>query len=103
MTNPPGSCSHLRLHLLIYGKVKRVRFRLFVKDQANRLGLTGWVRNRSGDRVEVLAEGTRPNLESLVDIVREGPPEADVDKVDTQWQPALGRLRGFRIRWIGFL
>ncbi len=92
-----------RLHLFITGRVKRVRFRLFVKRQAEALGLVGWVRNRRSDRVEVLAEGPKPSLDSLYRAVKKGPPEAKVAAVEVRWDKPQGRLRGFRIRWIGFL
>lgn len=101
-TDAPSPKSQ-RLHLLVSGKVKRVRFRLFVKQQALSLGLVGWVRNRRNDRVEVLAEGPRPDLDRLHEAVRQGPPEAEVQSVDARWSPPRGKLRGFRIRWISFL
>lgn len=93
----------LRLHLLITGRVKRVRFRLFVKRQAESLGLVGWVRNRRNNRVEVLAEGPRSSLDRLHGAVKQGPPEAEVQSVDARWSEPRGKLRRFRIRWIGFL
>ncbi len=92
-----------RLHLLISGKVKRVRFRLFVKQHAESLGLVGWVRNRHKDRVEVIAEGPKPSLDSLYNAVQHGPPEAVVESVDAHWSEPRGKLKGFRIRWISFL
>jgi len=92
-----------RLHLFISGRVKHVRFRLFVKRQAESLGLVGWVRNRRNDQVEVLAEGPRSSLDRLHKAVEQGPPEAEVQSVDARWSEPRGKLRGFRIRWIGFL
>jgi acylphosphatase len=95
----PSQC----VRMLIHGKVQRVRFRLFIKRQADRHGLTGWVRNRRDNRVEVLAQGPRPDLDLFCQAVRKGPPNADVDQIETQWTEAPARLRGFRIRWFGFL
>lgn len=92
-----------RLHLFVSGRVKRVHFRLFVKRQAESLGLVGWVRNRRNDQVEVLAEGPRSSLDRLQKAVKQGPPEADVQSVEARWSEPRGKLRGFRIRWIGFL
>ena len=93
----------LRLRLFISGKVKRVRFRLFVKRQADALGLAGWVRNTRSNRVEILAEGPKHDLEALLEAVKQGPPEAEVEAVDARWSGATGNRAGFRIRWIGFL
>ncbi len=46
-----------RLHAFILGDVQGVSFALVVGEEAMRLGLRGWVRNRRDGRVEVLAEG----------------------------------------------
>ena len=46
----------------VYGRVQGVFFRAFVAEQANELGLTGYVRNLHGEGVEVLAEGERRQL-----------------------------------------
>ncbi len=102
--NPePASSKSQRLHLFISGRVKRVHFRLFVKSQAESLGLVGWVRNRHNDQVEVLAEGPRSSLDRLHMAVKQGPPEAEVQSVEARWSEPRGKLRRFRIRWIGFL
>jgi acylphosphatase len=103
MTGSPDSVhAGQRLTLLVSGKVKRVRFRVFVRQQAEALGLAGWVRNRRR-QVEILAEGSRPDLQQLYNAVLEGPPGAEVDTVEARWSEASGKLRSFRIRWIGFL
>ena len=42
-----------RLHATVEGRVQGVSFRYFVTEQAQRLGLKGWVRNRYNGDVEV--------------------------------------------------
>ena len=54
------------LHSRIEGYVQGVGFRYFVLEKAQDLGLTGWVRNCTNGDVEVLAEGTREQLEKLL-------------------------------------
>jgi len=67
---------------LILGQVQGVGFRYFVFRQANRLGLTGWVRNLSDGRVEVEAQGDADRMQALEDALRSGPSHATVGGVD---------------------
>ncbi|MFZ6027354.1 MAG: acylphosphatase [Chloroflexota bacterium] len=87
----------IRLHAIVRGTVQGVGFRMFVVDVAQRLSLTGWVRNRWDDTVEVTAEGEKPGLEALVEALSRGPRMAAVDKVDVEWLPATGEYKQF---WI---
>lgn len=87
-----------RLTAEVVGRVQGVGFRFFVQHAANRLKLSGYVRNLpDGRRVEVEVEGPRPALEALLDELREGPPGAHVEHVQHSWQPATGAFRGFEI------
>ena len=61
-----------------------VGFRYFVLGHANRLGLTGWVRNGAGGQtVEVVAEGDEAALDELKAALRQGPTYAVVDSVES--------------------
>jgi len=51
---------------------------------AQRLGLTGWVRNRHDGSVEAMVAGSTESVEQLVAWARQGPPSAIVDGVDMQ-------------------
>ncbi len=87
------------LHCVVYGRVQGVGFRFFVVDEAERLGLVGWVRNRpDGRSVELWAEGPRPALERLQDCVRVGPPGAWVERVECAWVEPTGSYTDFSIR-----
>jgi acylphosphatase len=69
------------LHVQVRGQVQGVGFRWFVREEARRLGLSGWVTNlRSGD-VEVAAGGTAASLDRLRDALRVGPPGAAVEEL----------------------
>jgi len=87
-----------RLHAIIQGHVQGVGFRYFVQGKATSLGLTGWVRNRWDGSVEVLTEGKRPELESLLKTLYRGPQGATVTSVDPQWQETTGEFFDFRVR-----
>jgi acylphosphatase len=87
------------VHALVYGRVQGVGFRFFVEDAATGLALRGYVRNRSDGRsVEVVAEGPRHRLESLLTELRQGPQLARVERVNVTWMAATGEYHGFDVR-----
>ncbi len=87
-----------RLHVVIQGRVQGVGFRMFVLDKARSLQLTGWTRNRRNGDVEVLAEGTRPMLETFLTHLRSGPPVAKVIHLDLEWGEASDEFQRFDVR-----
>jgi acylphosphatase len=88
----------VRVYLLLSGRVQGVGFRDFTRRTAQRLGVGGWVRNLPGGQVEVVADGERPALESLVTALRHGPSGALVLDVREEWQPGPGGEKEFVIR-----
>ena len=87
-----------RATLLISGKVQGVNYRASTAETAGDLGLTGYARNLSDGRVEVIAEGTSEALAALEQWCRNGPPAAKVSAVDAEHGPASGEFGGFSIR-----
>ena len=87
-----------QLQATVHGRVQGVSFRYFVTNCAGRLELNGWVRNRFGGTVEVLAEGKRENLENLLQDLRRGPRASNVTKVEHKWQDGTGEFNRFRVR-----
>ena len=85
------------VHILVDGYVQGVGFRFFVQQVAQELSLTGWVRNRHDDRVEILAQGEEANLSRLIEMVRLGPPSATVTGVETDWSPEAIQYTRFSI------
>jgi acylphosphatase len=69
------------LHLEISGRVQGVGFRWHVREEAQRLGLKGWVKNLPDGSVEIAAAGARGDLEKLEKAVRSGPRGAHVSTV----------------------
>jgi acylphosphatase len=86
-----------RLHAVITGEVQGVGFRFFLIRHADALGLSGWVRNRDDGAVELVAEGSRLDLEQLLRYAGEGPRMARVTRVDADWSVAAGGLEPFDI------
>lgn len=68
-------------HFFLTGRVQGVCFRWACRDEAIRLGLTGWVRNLADGRVEVTAEGPEARLDALRAWLSKGPPSARVTKL----------------------
>jgi acylphosphatase len=86
-----------RIHLYISGIVQGVGYRFFAVDEAESLGLAGWVRNLPDGRVELVAEGPEEALGRLLAACRRGPRGGRVTDVQVVWEEALGSLRGFQI------
>lgn len=86
-----------RLHAFVKGYVQGVGFRFFVLTLGTNLNLQGWVRNRFNGQVEVVAEGPRDILESLLEKLKEGPQSAQVDEVIADWYPPSGDLQKFTV------
>jgi len=84
-----------RLHALVSGRVQGVAFRWNTVRAAERLGLTGWVRNLPDGRVEILAEGDSSHLAELLAWLRKGPPGSRVEQVDSHFQEATSEYRDF--------
>lgn len=67
--------------LEIRGKVQGVLFRESMREEAARLGITGWVRNKKDGSVEALIQGPANAVEELITWAHEGPPAAAVETV----------------------
>ena len=87
-----------RLRLVVTGRVQGVGFRWATVAEADRLGLTGWVRNQASGGVEILAEGDKDGLDKLGAWARHGPRFASVGWVDEEWSEYRGEFGGFKIR-----
>jgi len=90
-----------RLHAVVEGRVQGVGFRYFVLETAEILGVTGWVRNRWDDTVEVIAEGPRADVERLFQALQRGPRAAYVSQVQQEWLPATGEFSSFMVKGTG--
>lgn len=86
-----------RMHVIISGRVQGVFFRAYVRETAEALKLTGWVRNLYDGRVEAVFEGEDANVQTILEWCKKGPPHAIVKKVDADEDPYTGEFRDFRI------
>ena len=81
----------------IRGRVQGVWYRGSTQQEAQRLGVEGWVRNHPDGSVEAALEGSREAVEALVAWMRVGPSLAEVASVEVRTEPVQGE-RGFRVR-----
>ena len=68
-------------HLLIKGKVQGVFFRATAKKIADKLNVTGWIKNRKDDNVEAMVTGSQQQLEEFINWCKKGPEKAAVEDV----------------------
>lgn len=93
----PGA-RRLRVRAVVAGRVQGVYFREGCRREAEALGVTGWVRNRSDGSVEIEAEGERPAVEALLAWARRGPARARVSGVTVEDLDPVGGT-GFAVRF----
>lgn len=82
---------------LIRGQVQGVGFRAHTRHEVQRLGLTGYAKNLSDGRVEVLAVGESAALDALESWLQRGPSAARVEDVRRS-EVAAEEREGFEIR-----
>ncbi len=93
MIQQEGVVNQVGLRCLVAGRVQGVFFRASAREQALRLGLTGYARNLPDGRVEVLACGPVEAVARLRDWLRNGPPLAEVTAIVSEpvpFQPLSG-------------
>lgn len=74
----------LQARLSITGRVQGVGYRDWAMATAQRLGLSGWVRNRTDGSVEALVVGDDDAVGKMIEACRRGPALARVDAVDVE-------------------
>jgi len=77
-----GEATTIRVR--ITGRVQGVWYRGWAVDQARRLGLAGWVRNRLDGSVEAVLSGPEDAVRTMIERCRQGPPGAMVNAITEQ-------------------
>jgi acylphosphatase len=88
-----------RGHFTIEGRVQGVCYRMFAAEEAESLGLTGWVKNLPDGAVEIVAEGEETDLRQFLDICRRGPPAAHVTRISEEYGEPTGSFGSFRVAY----
>lgn len=85
------------VNIRVFGVVQGVFFRKSTKDDADRLGLVGWVRNDRDESVEIMASGEKKVLDQFIAWCKKGPPMASVESVEVDWLKSVQEFDGFSI------
>ena len=91
--------NEVRARVVISGRVQGVFFRLETKHAADRYGVFGWVKNQRDGTVAALFEGTKENVDSILEWCKVGPPIAKVHRVDVEWEDYKGEFDRFEITY----
>ena len=86
-----------RCHVTVTGRVQGVGMRWSCATEAQRAGVSGWVRNLPDGRVEAVLEGEDDAVDRVLRWLRTGPPAARVDDVTVRVAEPEGE-QGFRVR-----
>ena len=87
-----------RVHLIIFGKVQGVCFRLNTEKVANKLGVKGYVRNLPNGSVQVVAEGKRNLIGDLIAFCRKGTGSAEVSNILIAYKEPTKEFDNFVIK-----
>lgn len=81
--------------MYISGFVQGVGYRHFVKRNARKLGVVGWVKNLPDGRVEAFLQGQQNIIEQMLVICRKGPFLAEVEDVQVVWEDVKEEYKDF--------
>jgi acylphosphatase len=93
-----SSENYKRVGATVSGRVQGVGFRYFVRFEAARFGLTGWVCNLPGGNVELEAQGPESAVDTFLGEIAKGTPISHVVDVRSFEMPLDGIEAGFEIR-----
>ena len=87
----------VRAHIFVSGKVQGVFFRQKTRQQAENLGVKGWVKNLDDGKVEAVFEGEKEEVETLVAFCKKGPKGAIVKGFKLDWEEFSGEFDDFEV------
>jgi acylphosphatase len=85
----------MQARIFVLGFVHGVGFRGFVKSNARKLNLKGWVQNTDDGRVEVVAQGSKEEIEKLIKLCEKGPFLSEVKSVVVEWEKQEEQFESF--------
>ncbi len=85
------------LEIKVQGLVQGVRFRQITEKHARKLGLCGYVMNRSDGSVDIVAQGERASLRALLHWIEESPGFSRINGVQYHWHAPTQTFSEFRI------
>jgi acylphosphatase len=88
-----------RIHAVVHGRVQGVFFRKTTCQQANALGLSGWVRNLANGAVETEFQGEGETVARMLDWLAQGPSRSNVTRVESREKDPVSGESEFVITW----
>ena len=91
-----------RFHVVVYGKVQNVYYRMYAQAEGVKLGLGGWIKNRAeGNAVETAIEGDEESVAKMLHwLEHEGSPDSEVTKIEIKEERPYGEIPGaYNIRY----
>ena len=87
----------VRAHIVVEGRVQGVFYRVNARDEAKELGLTGWVKNLEGGKVEAVFEGTENLVKEMILWCKEGTRLSNVKDIKVTWEKPTGKFENFQV------
>jgi acylphosphatase len=72
------------VRLYIEGTVQGIFFRAFVKENAERHNVKGFVRNLEDGRIEIFLEGNTDDVEKMIELSKKGPKHSQIKRVEVK-------------------
>ncbi|MBM3228740.1 acylphosphatase [Candidatus Pacearchaeota archaeon] len=70
------------VRLYVHGIVQGIFYRSFIKENAERHNVKGFIRNLEDGRVEIFLEGEIDNVNKMMEISKKGPKHSQIKKVE---------------------
>ncbi|MDD3726137.1 MAG: acylphosphatase [Candidatus Ratteibacteria bacterium] len=86
-----------RVHIIVYGTVQGVGFRFYTRDIALKTGITGWVKNLRDGSVEIVAEGSKEEIQIFLKRLQDGYLGRNISHIETKEEHYTGEFSSFDI------
>ena len=84
------------IRLYITGSVQGIFYRNFIKQNAEKLDVKGFVRNLDDGRVEIFLEGSIENVDKMIEISKVGPKHSQIRSVEEK-EEKFQDFRSFKV------
>ena len=88
-----------RYKAVLTGNVQGVGLRIFAKEQATKLGVTGWIRNMEDGTVHLEMQGKQPEIDKLTEIIKKGNFIIKVESMEVEEIAPLADDEAFVIKY----
>jgi acylphosphatase len=89
----------IQLHIIVSGKVQGVGFRYFSQMKAVQYGITGWAKNLADGSVEIVASGSKDQLDPFIEDLRVGNPFSKINNIEITESRIIEDYHSFTIKY----